>query len=202
MDNAWDCPQAIELHLFVQQLGRCQKRATPESKPTTALPAKTITSIADIRHAAVHRHRLSSCDMINVLKDAERFLEFLGDTMRLRRITELRYSTHKDLASLERAEREADEALGRVRKRFDVKRRSLQLLEDDAALRVDRTREKFRGIAADRIAHAVLATREQEAATKRSKRVMEVFVLVATAFCSTISFCVRLLGTKGNFYKT
>lgn len=103
--NEWDCAEAVELNLFVKELGGCRQELAPIMKATMELSTgKLLTSIADIRHAAVHRHRLSASGIDQIFQDGEHFLTSLGDCRRLERMKALRRDAYNTLAKLDRDE--------------------------------------------------------------------------------------------------
>lgn len=157
-DNGWDCAEALELNLFVKELS-CQGLASklmPATKPSTE---KLLVSVADIRHAAVHRSRLSAHDVDRTLQNSEQFLALIGDTERLERIKDLRRDAFASLAQLDLEEREACSALDLRKKEIERRRIELKRLEEAAVMDMEQTRGRFRGVAATNIMRAISSTR-------------------------------------------
>ncbi|KAG9250635.1 uncharacterized protein F5Z01DRAFT_350647 [Emericellopsis atlantica] len=88
-ENGWDCAEALELNLMAKALS-----ARPRG-PSSSLKLKSkpiqgcIDIISEIRHAAVHRHRLSAKTLDQHLHTAVDLLEAFDDRGRLEQIKKL-----------------------------------------------------------------------------------------------------------------
>ncbi|KND89262.1 hypothetical protein TOPH_05954 [Tolypocladium ophioglossoides CBS 100239] len=163
IQNGWDSPQAAELNLFVRELGnRRHKPAT--TKATVKMPiGSLVSSIEDIRHAAVHRHRLSISGVDRIFEDSENLLAFLGDDERIRRMKCLRRDTCRSLAELDRNEREASSALELKRKKIEEQRQELKRQEDAAMLDAEEARRRFRDLAGAKMQRVITSWAAEEA---------------------------------------
>ncbi|PHH84917.1 hypothetical protein CDD83_1180 [Cordyceps sp. RAO-2017] len=131
--NGWDCSEAAELNLFVKELGS-HSLGQPVTSATndTILIADLVSSISKIRHAAVHRERLSTSGVDRAFEDSEHLLTFLGDDKRVQRIKDLRHDIGHLLGELDQKEREVDSILESKRNKINEQRQELQRLEEIA----------------------------------------------------------------------
>ncbi|KID82053.1 ebs-bah-phd domain-containing protein [Metarhizium guizhouense ARSEF 977] len=84
--HGWDCAEALELNRCVKELQQWSFLGiNPANKP----PDKLFRSIADIRHTAVHRRRVSLHVVRQFFTDAETLLLLFGDDVRRREIAML-----------------------------------------------------------------------------------------------------------------
>ncbi|KID83157.1 ebs-bah-phd domain-containing protein [Metarhizium guizhouense ARSEF 977] len=85
--HGWDCAEALELNRCVKELQQWSfLGVNPANKP----PDELFRSIADIRHTAVHRRRVSLHVVRQFFTDAETLLLLFGDDVRRREIAMLR----------------------------------------------------------------------------------------------------------------
>jgi DNA primase large subunit len=101
--NGWDYAECVELNIWSQLFllnsdmikGKVSKKA---GKSVNEL----FESMARLRHATVHRHRMSMATVIEFLLDAESFSEVLKDEICTKTITRLRREAQKVKEELER----------------------------------------------------------------------------------------------------
>lgn len=85
--HGWDCAEALELNRCVKELQHWSfLSVNPANKP----PDELFRSIAEIRHTAVHRRRVSLHVVRQFFTDAETLLLLFGDDVRRREIAMLR----------------------------------------------------------------------------------------------------------------
>jgi hypothetical protein len=81
--HGWDCAEALELNRGVKELQQwSSSSANTVNKPLD----KLFRSIANIRHTAVHRRRVSLHTVRQFFTDAEALLVLFGDDARRREI--------------------------------------------------------------------------------------------------------------------
>ncbi|PHH90138.1 hypothetical protein CDD83_4420 [Cordyceps sp. RAO-2017] len=101
MSQGWDCGQSVELHrwtdLIIAQKAHLAS-AVEIKKPLNEL----VRSINDIRHHAVHRHRINAKDVEQMLLDAQSLVRLLGDIETARELSKLRQETLTVIEHLER----------------------------------------------------------------------------------------------------
>jgi hypothetical protein len=84
--RGWDCAEALELNRCVRELQQCSfMSGNPTKKPLNEL----FRSIANIRHTAVHRRRVSLHAIRQFFTDAETLLLLFGDYGRKREIVRM-----------------------------------------------------------------------------------------------------------------
>lgn len=173
--NAWDCPAAIELNLFIKELGERKALGLHNPKTITQLlKGSFLSSICDIRHDAVHRHRLSSNDIDGMLEKAVQFLNGIRDNQRAEWLERLWRDVQKTLLQLDTDEKDVDAALEKKRKKIESRKLELNRLEEAALRDAELSRKSFRGSAAFRIDHAIDIARSATGASRdRSPGVKE-----------------------------
>ncbi|KAI1125915.1 hypothetical protein F5Y10DRAFT_221587 [Nemania abortiva] len=146
--NRWDCSEAAELNLwvaeFLQRQNELSSRVEDIGQPLT----KLLRSVADIRHTAVHRIRISARGLEQFLLNAESFVTLLGDTTRLKSLTELRRNIQQATEELERNKHVLSSKLRETRKRLAAQRAELDRIEEIAIsdmLREDSEYQAFAG---------------------------------------------------------
>ncbi|KAH7304101.1 hypothetical protein B0I35DRAFT_445893 [Stachybotrys elegans] len=146
--NNWSCPEAMELHIFERELRELNPEAKSKGRDKALPPATHPKRAIQIRHAAVHRERMSAHMMGEMLHDGEKLLEELGDMNRRDAMAKLRTRVHGILIQLDAKEKSSDEALEEKRREFERKRRALQQVEEAFTLQIKTRQAKFRGSAA------------------------------------------------------
>jgi chromosome segregation ATPase len=91
-----------------------------------------LCSMANTRHTAVHRNRISAKRIEQFLLDAESFATFSGDAARLESLTELRKDTQQAIEELERNKHVLSQKFAETRKRIADQRVELDRLENMA----------------------------------------------------------------------
>lgn len=176
------------------QLGSKQQKAPLKSESTAErISSKLISSVTEIRHAAVHRHRLSARDVEKFLQDSKHLLVFFGDVERLERVTTLRRKTHDLLTQLDRDEKKAQTALETKKKEIDAQRKALQKLEEAAVLEVDQIREDFRNTAASNIIREVGRTETCEDIFEQGQISGVSLPGMIWMVCNVLGWSIRLL---------
>ncbi|KAK9441500.1 ubiquinol-cytochrome-c reductase cytochrome c1 [Metarhizium brunneum] len=99
--RGWDCPEAVELNRWTDEFSK--RTDIFRKKPDVGKPINQLfQSLANIRHTAVHRIRLSAKGIEKYLSDAELFVTLIGDTVHLETIDKLRRETLATMEELER----------------------------------------------------------------------------------------------------
>ncbi|KAI1825219.1 hypothetical protein F4861DRAFT_211200 [Xylaria intraflava] len=130
--KGWHCSEAAELNLWVVELLQHQNkfadRVNDIRRPLTSL----LRSVADIRHSAVHRICISAKGLEQFLLNAESFATLLGDTTRLKSLTELRRNVQQAMGELERNKHVLNSKLTETFKRIAAQRAELDRAEEMA----------------------------------------------------------------------
>ena len=128
----WDCPEAAELNLwateFLQRQDEFAEKARVVGKPLE----KLFQSIADIRHTAVHRVRISGKGIEQFILDAESLATLLDDSVCLKSLTKLRRDTRLAIEELERNKHILRSKLDETLERIAAQRAELDQLEKAA----------------------------------------------------------------------
>lgn len=93
--HSWDSPDCVELNIWMGIFRSREELFDPQK--VTALGssfADLRSSIASIRHTAVHRLRVTAGRVETMLADAEMFATLLADETCVRQISRLRRETH------------------------------------------------------------------------------------------------------------
>ena len=187
--NGWDCPESIELNCFIQHVKK-EQRGETRLKFRKILDEKLASSIIQIRHAAVHRQRLSNNDIYSLLEAAVEFLKALKDEPRLAQMKHLQKEVHKILTQLDRREEEADAALDIRKRAIEARRKELQSLENTAIENTVRVRQHFRTAAADATAHSVDKAIAHDIYKVQHNWVRTTLLLSVSAFTDFFWLCV------------
>lgn len=132
-ENTWDCAEAVELNKWSKTLLEYQHKLDQKNpKDVQKLLPDLLTSINQIRHAAVHRLRLPARSTLNLITDAEALAKLLQDDDGLEMISTIRQQISVTIKDLEENKRLLDSRLTGIKKEFAEKR--IQLAREEAAL--------------------------------------------------------------------
>ncbi|UNI21907.1 hypothetical protein JDV02_007853 [Purpureocillium takamizusanense] len=98
--RGWDCAESVELSCWTDEFLR-QVRSSLAAQHAGEPLRILLRSIADIRHSAVHRHKVSTTGIERFLYDAEALAELLGDAERSRKVCLLRQDMRRILKQLD-----------------------------------------------------------------------------------------------------
>lgn len=130
--NDWDCPEAAELNLwaleFIKRPDEFSDKRVDIGKPLE----KLFSSVADIRHTAVHRVRISARGVEQFLIDGEALATVLRDESCLESMAKLRQTTQSAIGELERNKHVLSSKLEKTMKRIATQRAELDRQEEAA----------------------------------------------------------------------
>lgn len=131
--NAWTCAEAIELNRWPKILLEHQNKLDQKSQECggNSLP-DILTSIGQIRHAAVHRLPLPAKTALGLITDAEALAKILQDNASLEMISTMRQMISIATEDLEKTKNSLALRLGEIEKEYVEKR--IQLAREEAAL--------------------------------------------------------------------
>jgi hypothetical protein len=128
----WDCPESAELNLwtaeFLQQQDEFWEKAKDVGKPLR----KLFQSVADIRHTAVHRIRVSAKGVEQFILDAEALAMLLDNQESLKSLTQLRRETQLAIEELERTKHVLHSKLEENLRKIAAQRAELDEMEKAA----------------------------------------------------------------------
>lgn len=142
-NRSWDCAEAMELNVCVDMFIRRKFCLAGTGNSILRL----LRSVAKIRHAAVHRVRISAKGVLQFLQDAEGLAALLGDATQLARISKLRRDARKVIEELERNKQFLRARLDETLRQLACQRAELQRLESVAIAEMKREDDEYRAMA-------------------------------------------------------
>ncbi|KAI1112899.1 hypothetical protein F5Y14DRAFT_240712 [Nemania sp. NC0429] len=100
--NKWDCSEAAELNIWAAEFLRRESEFSGRQDDIGKPLPQLFRSLSDIRNAAVHRIGVSARGLEQFLLNAESLATLLGDTTRLKPLSELRRNIQQTVEELER----------------------------------------------------------------------------------------------------
>ncbi|KAH8170179.1 hypothetical protein LIA77_10723 [Sarocladium implicatum] len=87
--HGWDCAAALELDVVAKAMRKNEQDDNPNLKLKSKPMGNVLVAVSEIRHTAVHRHRVSARQLVRLLRTAVDLLKALDDTQRLKQMGEL-----------------------------------------------------------------------------------------------------------------
>jgi hypothetical protein len=131
-NNQWDCPESAELSLWATEFQQRESIFSNGEKDVGMPLATLFRTVADIRHTAVHRIRVSARGTEQFMVAAESLATLLGDTARLSVLRELRRATRMVVEELECSKHVLTSRVGQTLKNLAAQRTELDRLEKAA----------------------------------------------------------------------
>jgi len=151
--RGWDCAEAVELNRWTEEFGRMHAHFPANERIKKPLD-QLFRSVANIRHTAVHRIRVSAKGTEQFLVDAEALAILLGDVKHVEKISKVRRATQAAMEELQRNKQFLRSRLEDMLKGLATQRAELKRLEDNAIAeleREDRAYEMFAGKSVDEV---------------------------------------------------
>jgi len=143
----WDCPEDVELNNWARIFRENEDKFDAVKLAELGKPfSELLSSIAQIRHTAVHRLHSSANIILRFLRDAESLAYLLSDPFPAQRICSLRRETQQLIEELGRHKDLLETVLRDKLQEIDRRRRELDKLEQDAVeemLKADREYQTF-----------------------------------------------------------
>jgi hypothetical protein len=129
----WDCPEAIELHTWIYVFAKHHKKLPSHAfkTPSPGLPI-ILLSVAPLRHAAVHRLRISAKGISQMVHNAVAFAEALSDTVRASMLREVAEEIDTKVKNQELHKSYLESRLQKELDEIDQERHELEKREHDA----------------------------------------------------------------------
>ncbi|KAK8127237.1 hypothetical protein PG984_008345 [Apiospora sp. TS-2023a] len=139
-------PEEIELNHWVDMLPKRSEvlQAKPGEKPLDRL----CSSVANIRHNAVHRRHLTAAEVEIFFRDAEEFTERLGDTAATQTIALIRCEIQGTVEEIEENAQTVSSQLSMTMELIYAEREALRKREDEALSKMEQEHSKYQAIAA------------------------------------------------------
>lgn len=134
--HGWDCAESAELNLWAAEFLECRSQFEDREGATGKPLEKLFRSVADIRHSAVHRIRVSARGLEQFILDAESLATLLGDEVCLGSLRRLRRDTQLATEELERNKHVLTSQLEESLKKIAAQRAELDRLEKAAIAEV------------------------------------------------------------------
>lgn len=146
--RGWDCAESAELNLWAAEFLNHRSSFGDRESDVGRPFEKLFRSVADIRHSAVHRIRVSAKGVEQFILDAESLATLLNDGARLESLKRMRRDTQLAIEELERNKHVLGSQLTETRKKIAAQRAELDRLEDAAVadmMREDGEYQRFAG---------------------------------------------------------
>ena len=154
----WDCPESAELNLWAAELQQQRDdfwgKAQDVGKPLEQL----FQSVADIRHTAVHRVRVSAKGIEQFILDAESLATLLDNRACLTSLTKLRRDTLIAIEELGRTKHLLHSKLEENLKRIAAQRAELDRLEKAAITEMVEEDEQYQVFAGMNLERAMASS--------------------------------------------
>lgn len=143
----WDCPEDVELNKWARIFRENEDRFDANKLAELGKPfPDLLSSIAEIRHTAVHRLQISANTILRFLRDAESLAYLLTEPQPAQQICSLRRETQQLIEELGRHKDLLETVLRDKMHDIDRRRRELDKLEQDAVeemFKADREYQTF-----------------------------------------------------------
>lgn len=156
--NHWDCPESAELNVWATELLQRQDVFADKKGDVGKPLEKLFRSVADIRHTAVHRIRVSARGIEQFLLDAETLAMLLGDMVRLKLLTDLRRDTQSAIEELERNKHLLGSKLDETLKRIAAQREELDRVEQSAITEMVKEDGEYQVLAGSNLEQAIASS--------------------------------------------
>lgn len=127
--RGWDCAAAVELNRWMEELKRKSARFA-DNESHEVPPDSLFRSVANIRHAAVHRQHVSPDILERFLIDAETLTTILDAPTHLNKVRSLRQRTLRAMTDLHRSTRAIREEFEAALRDIEAQRETLKRSEE------------------------------------------------------------------------
>jgi hypothetical protein len=168
----WDCPEAIELNIFMRKAGLSSVRFDEDgtARCASSSMSRLIASVSRIRHAAVHRERVTEFALGNMLCDSQDLLVLLGDENAIRTMADLQGKIGQGLTELGEQERQVDSHVELEMGKIRMQRAKLDEWERNITLAAEEQKREMRHRAGAGISAALVSARTNRPAAESKKR--------------------------------
>nr|POE72451.1 hypothetical protein CFP56_12324 [Quercus suber] len=128
--NGWDCAEAVELNIWARSLREHKDKFVEDELVDTAKSFEDLLdSIAQLRHTAVHRLRVSATRLEQFMYDGESLCKLLHDAPSTTTMTRLRRTTSLAVDDLKRSKDLLETRIAATIQDFATRRAQLAQLE-------------------------------------------------------------------------
>jgi hypothetical protein len=161
-NHNWDCPESAELNTWAAEFQKRPEifatRKGDTSKPLSVL----FSSIAAIRHTAVHRLGISAKTVEEFIIDAESLADLLGSEAQLKSLIKLRQDTQKMIEELERNKNLLSSKLTDTLETIAAQRAELDRLEEAAIAEMIKEDSQYQAFAGIKLDQAIASSDEND----------------------------------------
>jgi GTP cyclohydrolase FolE2 len=148
LKEGWDCPESVELNVWASVFRRNEVKFDPDKLHELGKPfPEFLDSIAQLRHTAVHRVRVSANRVQQFMVEAESLANILHDNVSARMLSCLRREAQQIIDELGRNKDLLESILKEKLQEIDSRRRELDSLERKAVEEMLRGDKEYQTIA-------------------------------------------------------
>ena len=154
--EGWDCPESVELNIWAR-IFLCNEDKFDADKPDELgkpFP-KFLDSIAQLRHTAVHRVRVSVNRVQQFMMEAESLANILHNNICARMLSRLRWEAQQVIDELGRNKNLLESILKEKLQEIDARRRELDSLEGKAVEEMLREDKEYQTLASANLEQAI-----------------------------------------------
>lgn len=156
--NNWDCSEAAELNLWAAELQRRESEFSGREDDIGKPLSQLFRSLSDIRNAAVHRICVSARGLEQFLLNGESLATLLGDTTRLKSLSELRRNIQQTVEELERNKHLLGSKLKETLQKIAAQRAELDRAEEMAISEMMKEDGEYQAFAGKNLEEAVVSS--------------------------------------------
>ena len=154
--EGWECAESVELNIWVQLFGSNQHHFLPGQLGSLGKqPSELFSSIAQIRHTAVYRLRITTVRLEELMLDAEALARLLCDDDRVRKLERLRRELQLTVGELKCNKDLLEAKLNSKLRKIAGEREELDRLEHMAVEEMLREDKEYRALAGASLNEAI-----------------------------------------------
>lgn len=153
----WDCPQAVELNRWTMEFTR-NPHPFPGAEGLKEPGEEFFRSIANIRHTAVHRVRVTAKGIEQFLLDAETLAMLLMDTNSINKIKKLRHNTMTTAEELQWNQQFLRSKLDETLRGIKAQREELNRMQSAAIAKMEEEDTEYQTLAMRSIEEAMASS--------------------------------------------
>ncbi|CZT06979.1 uncharacterized protein RAG0_12548 [Rhynchosporium agropyri] len=158
LKEGWDCPESVELNIWARVFRRNEDKFDAEKLVELEKPfPELLDSIAQLRHTAVHRIRVSAITVQQFIAEAESFAVILDNDTCSRMLSRLRQEAQHVIDDLGRNKDLLESMLKKKFQEIDAQRRELDRLECKVVEDMLREDKEYQNLASANLERAILA---------------------------------------------
>lgn len=162
--KGWDCPEAVELNVWSKLLlSNSDKLAISKVEQLGKPLDMVFDTLAQLRHTAVHRLRVSANRIEQFMIDSELLAILLEDDICAKTMCQLRRETQLTIGELQRNKDLLESTLSDELKKIDAQRTELNRLEREAVDNMVKEDKEYQGFAGANLERAILLSDEAAA---------------------------------------